>query len=582
MVDLRRSPELLLPSITTWTRLEPQARDATLARSLQAQVRDPLWFLTRQWQVGEFAGDDGGSPVQATVGIESRPVTGYRPGLPGAPVETIEAMGAVEVQVERAPVRFNVRGAIQWGLVFVDLADDAGLPAGTVDAFRGAFPIAPVEPDPHLAGTTGVQLRTLAAGRAIDGEALYRSLLTARAGGTPDPPLPAEAGAPDVVPVLDAFVALRGDTFADAGADDAWQSSELNYAFGLEAASADAESVLLESDAFPGGHLDWYSFTTGAGDAASKAVASTYTTTNMLPIHVTFHGMPADRWWGFEDAQTDFGQLDAQHVDLAKLLVMEFALVYGTDWFSFPVPSRIGSLQRVTTLVVTDTFGERTIVRPVEQYPVQGSARPWSMFKVDDASGNAGDFLLLAPTLGMTDDAPPVEVVVFTRDPMAAMAWAVEQTLQGGADVGIDGYEVYLARLREQGDAVPPPPAPDMPAIAYTLEHPPPDNWIPLVPVLPAIGEAAIFRRGTMDIPGPGGTVLELAAHAEVLEPGRPFYLTDRVVTPVGATVQRLVRRTRLSDGSTVAWVGRRSGPGRGLGASGLRFDYLRDATTGG
>jgi hypothetical protein len=52
-----------------------------------------------------------------------------------------------------------------------------------------------------------------------------------------------------------------------------------------------------------------------------------------------------------------------------------------------------------------------------------------------------------------------------------------------------------------------------MPAIAYTLEHPPPDNWIPLVPVLPAIGKAAVFRRGTMDIPGPGGTVQQLAAH---------------------------------------------------------------------
>ena len=62
---------LKIPSITTWTRLEPLPREGSMTRSLQAQVRDPLWFLTRQWQVGEFLGDDAGSPVQATFGSSS-------------------------------------------------------------------------------------------------------------------------------------------------------------------------------------------------------------------------------------------------------------------------------------------------------------------------------------------------------------------------------------------------------------------------------------------------------------------------------------------------------------------------------
>jgi hypothetical protein len=33
-----------IASITTWTRLEPRAREGSMQRSLQAQVRDPLWF----------------------------------------------------------------------------------------------------------------------------------------------------------------------------------------------------------------------------------------------------------------------------------------------------------------------------------------------------------------------------------------------------------------------------------------------------------------------------------------------------------------------------------------------------------
>ena len=30
-----------------------------------AEVRDALWMLTRQWQMGEFEGDDAGSPIEA-------------------------------------------------------------------------------------------------------------------------------------------------------------------------------------------------------------------------------------------------------------------------------------------------------------------------------------------------------------------------------------------------------------------------------------------------------------------------------------------------------------------------------------
>jgi hypothetical protein len=572
-----RRAAVRIPSITTWTRLEPQPRDATLERSLQAQVRDPLWMLARQWQVGEFAGGDGGSPVQATLGIETRAVTGYRAGPPGGAVVPFDSTTATEVQVERSPVHLRVRGAVQLGLLFEDLAADAGVPQAAIDAFRNAFPINAADPAPTLAGSDGLRLRALAAGRGLDGAALVRSVQTLRAGGVPDPPLPVQASDPAVAAVLDTLVALREGAFSEPAADVAWQPEQLTYAFAIEAASGDGSAV-LEADAFGGGHLDWHSFTAGMGAPESKPVPAVYTTINMLPIHVTFHGMPSDRWWGFEDGQTDFGQLDAQHVDLAKLLVMEFALVYGSDWFSIPVPSQFGTLQTVTTLVVTDTFGERTLVRPVEQYPVEGTDKPWTMFKVSDAAGSLRDFLLLAPTLGVTDDAEPVEEVLFARDMTAAMAWAVEQKLQGAADVAVDAYECYLARLRATGEPQPPAPAPDMPALAYTLEQPPPDNWIPLVPVLRSLGAAAIFRRGTMDVPGPGNTIIQLQPHAELLGPGAPFYLTDRVVTPIGVIAQRRLRRTRMPDGTALTWMARRSGPGRGPAASGLKFDFLRDS----
>src|SRR6266566_2972742 len=92
---------LMIPSITTWTRLEPLPREGSMARSLQAQVRDPLWFLTRQWQVAEFLGDDAGSPVQATIGLEQRSITTYRPGLDDAATVPLDATLPVESHVER-------------------------------------------------------------------------------------------------------------------------------------------------------------------------------------------------------------------------------------------------------------------------------------------------------------------------------------------------------------------------------------------------------------------------------------------------------------------------------------------------
>src|SRR5450631_2201460 len=149
----------VLPSITSWTRLEPRPRDATMARSLQAQLRDPLWMLTRQWQLGEYAGTDAGSPVQATIGMETQLLTGYRAGPPGAVVTAYDANTPLESRVETEPVRFNVRGSIQFGRYFESLVRGSGVgsPETVIAAFRRVFPIAAVDPAPALAGTSGLQ-----------------------------------------------------------------------------------------------------------------------------------------------------------------------------------------------------------------------------------------------------------------------------------------------------------------------------------------------------------------------------------------------------------------------------------------
>jgi hypothetical protein len=70
--------------------------------------------------------------------------------------------------------------------------------------------------------------------------------------------------------------------------------------------------------------------------------------------------------------------------------------------------------------------------------------------------------------------------------------------------------------------------------------------------------------------------VIQLQPRAEILQPGTSYYLTDRVITPTGIEATRYLRRTRWTDGSTLAWMARQSGPGTGPGSSGLKFDFVR------
>src|SRR5258707_4030025 len=81
-----------MPSVTSWMRLEPRSRSADMKTSLQARIYDPLWMLARQWQLGEFQGEDNGSPVIARWRAESARLTRYQAGAI-APNTRVDAPG---------------------------------------------------------------------------------------------------------------------------------------------------------------------------------------------------------------------------------------------------------------------------------------------------------------------------------------------------------------------------------------------------------------------------------------------------------------------------------------------------------
>ena len=144
--------ERLFPSVTMWNRLEGRPRTQDFQRALQAEVRDALWMLSRQWQLGEFRGSDAGSPVFAKVRVDSSALTRYRPGDSGTAVPFDDA-APFEAQVERRPVPLRIGGQ----LASLDLRLAMGrqwqrliAPIGVyAQAFTDAYPV--TAPDPALA-----------------------------------------------------------------------------------------------------------------------------------------------------------------------------------------------------------------------------------------------------------------------------------------------------------------------------------------------------------------------------------------------------------------------------------------------
>src|ERR1043165_8233368 len=94
------------PSITAYNRLEPRPRTEDFSRSLRAEVSDALWFLTRQWQLGELEAEDAGSPIDAR--LATRRLVLDRVVLGNGTAHPYDDTIPLEVAVEREPVAWTL------------------------------------------------------------------------------------------------------------------------------------------------------------------------------------------------------------------------------------------------------------------------------------------------------------------------------------------------------------------------------------------------------------------------------------------------------------------------------------------
>jgi hypothetical protein len=572
-----------MPSITYWNRLEPRARSNDLAGALAARVRDPAWFLARQWQLGEFAGDDSGSPAYVRIAAALSPMLGWQgahgaptPMTAGAPLES--AALSEPFSPDDVTLRVELGNLLEILLAFYGVSD---LRTHWLDAFPiGAAPAG--FPD----DVRSARLRTLWQGRVIDGHAVYQASLVA-----PQPPPEPPPGVPGTVPqprwaaASQAVQQFRtaaesihpGAAFVAAADSSSWRADRLDHELkvftGQPGDSGSVGAATLDAHPDRHGDLTWYAFdaTTDAVPPGLPAPSRVDITRSVIPGPVKFRGMPNERFWDFEDGRVDIGALRLDRRDLVGMVLVDFMLVHGDDWFLVPFEQPAGTLCR-SELTVVDVFGGHAVVPRAEDVDSEVSSdKRWSLFSI---SGLGHGHLVVDSAAGVVQDGRPFEDVRFLRDETANLAWAVERTTESPLGRSRPGHE----RVGEP----PPPASTGIASLRYQLQTHVPGHWIPFhVAAVPPAGSAQVALEMASLLAPDGEPAAPLVAaqpwsrilRPSSLPPGSPYRIREEEVPREGTQVTRSARWARSTSGAGHLWVARKRTVGGGEGWSGLGFD---------
>lgn len=629
------------PVTGNWNRLEGSPRADSIARSLKSEVHDGLWFLTRQWQLGEFQGEDTGSAVMAKIEVENTQINRYAPlGKNAGPYSDDVPL---EARVERQPVNIDLALSLRIGHQWLKLLDAYGaefnsMATGNYTAYSSgvykslyctAFPItqptAPALGDSGLettgqwfSNTKAFQVRNATAGRSMDGGTFLLGLQDSSINAetvTATVPVGEEGSVHSehqafVVTAAAELVTWFGALYSqpDSSEPSAWKENQLEYQFSCTVPDGDdsGNKTIISAEEYYSGSLDWWSFdidSTGTADGSLTATngsvneaVTSKTEISMIPTGVQFAGMPNTRWWEFEDGQVNFTNLDAKPNETAKLLLAEFSLVHSNNWSVIPYTVPVGSLSEVKSIVVTDVFGQHTLVKAAA-----GGAREaweqWGLFNMSkkahpnssailENDGYADARLFVPPVITDLLESKPIESINFVRDEMANMVWAIENTIPDLLGGGQDGKRAserlaaYLQQLLGEDDTGTI--NENTAKLRYLLSTSVPEHWIPFIPIQDSNNTRSIVLQRAAQpryVDGVPTTALPaIGARTGIVgNPAAPYFVFEEEVPRAGVIVQETWQRTRWYNGKTVLWKGRKKQTGRGEATSNLMFDQVKE-----
>ncbi len=560
--------------------LRGSTRNANNTDALAMRIADPLWMLGRQWQFGEFIGEDNGSPIQANVQYRKEQVANYSTN--GSPL-TLDST-PLEARVEAVNIEpLDLKSKVRIGQQYERLIK-AAFPTPTAKAWinnlRADLPLTHEKWEAHDFTNANRQdeksyrFFKLMHGKVLDGNSLLNALAD-------DYPKPVDSihdySALQVVSTK--FKQWYENLYVKQPEDNpAWKPKQLVHEFHLHTPNDDA---ILSAPDYQSGHLDWYSFDTAK--VTLNPSDRLEQTTDLQPVNVSFAGMPDKRLFSFEDSKIDLSMMDVKKGDLLKMMLLDFSLVSGSDWYTIPLEMQLGELCWIDNIEVKDVFGVTTTIRnSAKTGSILANGNPmkvWDMFKVRNHNPSGYDprqhFLFLAPTAMHRLESAPVEELLFLRDEYANMVWAIEQRVPNAMGNPMDAYDLHLELY---GPFLPPDDIQarrDLPK--FRLANTVPSNWIPYLPnhidgsnKEIALCRAYMLRNEAANEPTDIAPLSYLAT--EDLEK-----IYEEAIPKAGVRIQLTKQRMRWTDGNTYVWMGRKVAVGKGEGNSGLQFDYLKD-----
>ena len=517
-------------NFVTYSRLEPHPNERDLEAGFQAAVHDPVWFMARQWQMGEHQGENASSPVWVKYDLRSYAIAASDPRF--APTIT-PAEAIVESEIDDWwTMGRRVRIGKQLVVHHPELQTQADL-----------LFVTPPPPYEHFQGH-------------VDGREVWRKR-----------PVGIDFGAE-----------IPADSIP------AWNSEEMLYQQNSENAFVAAGQHLIVQR-HRGGRMDWHSVDAAllAGDAEATIEAC-----EAIPTQLQYPGAPANRWWQIEDAEVDIGGYapDSAHTPTAMLTDLVFS--HSDDWFLFPVSSRkghrAGHVVAIATMKVQDAFGR--IYSSEEKNAGnerlwQGLQPPqdWTLFKVDGlGNGNPGlaaEDLILWHVAELPLEGGAFERVQFGLDEESNLLWAVERTV-AGREVESLKIDVPDEKARPKFNAGKPS-GDTRDGKAKEYAYVPAQGIVPYwhpYEVAEVDGKRRLLRRRLVDLSRQKPFPMP-APQAEVLQTKSILPLA---IPSNGIEVERRWQLARDMNGAPVLWIQRQrrslmSPPGRRL-----RFDVMEEA----
>lgn len=507
-------------TVTAHLRLEPRPHERNLAEGFGAPVQDPVWFLARQWQMGEHQGENASSPVWVDYRLRQRAIAAADPRFDPT---VIPAEAIVESEIDDW---WTMGRRVRIGRLF---SDNAAVVANSPLLFH-----------------------------------------------RPPPPYEQFEGAPDGLLVWRqrAALGLGPDAFPEEPPPDsipAWDSEQLLYDQ-TAATSFTATGQPLTVRRHRSGRLDWHSVDAGpAGDPVAGVEREA------IPTPLGYPGAPSTRWWQIENADVDLGGYPPDSAHAATAVLTDLIFSHSDDWFLFPVLASAGHVVGVDAVVVRDSFG-----REYDEATYTGLRPPadWTLFAVDALTpgelGLSADELILWHVAELPLESAPVERVQLGLDEQSNLLWAVERVVDGR---DVDQRLLCLPDGPTFNDGVPSGDSREAREYAYLPAKGIGPWWTPYT--LSEEGTPRrLVQRNLVDLsrqepkPMPDPVALVL-----VPDEGKPDHVIAPLAVPSnGIELTRHWSLARDMHGRPVLWVQRERGTLLSPPARTLRFDVMEEA----